>query len=325
LGTATWEPSHNCGSPVIVNMATSPVTSSGRVTGRVVAISQSTMSRAPADFFVPTSTASPVEPRNGPAQGLGCSILDHRSPLIRWAWTSAPSHPADRLTSPRARREAPAGRQQRVSNRVTNCRRSSRQGDGVSGSGGQRGARFSVAVRVVALYTTVAVMAVPAALLSLTVVPLTPWTLSLNVADAGGPSPAAASAARWSGAAPSVASRPPRRWPSSGWTLRPSTRSGSPSSRPSTSASPSPTGAGTSSPSRSPSRPSSWSSPPPGVTGSLWLIVAGLAGYGLKDLWQHRTGFVTGTRWWPPFCAVVGWVVAALIAVAITAGSSLVT
>jgi hypothetical protein len=62
-----------------------------------------------------------------------------------------------------------------------------------------------------------------------------------------------------------------------------------------------------------------------GVTGSLWLIVAGLAGHGLKDLWQHRTGFVTGTRWWPPFCAVVDWVVAALIGVAITAGSSLVT
>jgi hypothetical protein len=62
-----------------------------------------------------------------------------------------------------------------------------------------------------------------------------------------------------------------------------------------------------------------------GVTGSLWLIVAGLAGHGLKDLWQHRTGFVAGTRWWPPFCAVVDWVVAALIAVAIAAGSSLVT
>jgi hypothetical protein len=62
-----------------------------------------------------------------------------------------------------------------------------------------------------------------------------------------------------------------------------------------------------------------------GVTGSLWLIVAGLAGHGLKDLWQHRTGFVVGTRWWPPFCAVVDWVAAALIAVAITAGSSFLT
>jgi hypothetical protein len=57
-----------------------------------------------------------------------------------------------------------------------------------------------------------------------------------------------------------------------------------------------------------------------GVTGSMWLIVAGLAGHGLKDLWQHRTQFVRGTRWWPPFCAAVDWVAAALIAVAITAG-----
>jgi hypothetical protein len=53
------------------------------------------------------------------------------------------------------------------------------------------------------------------------------------------------------------------------------------------------------------------------VTGSAWLIVAGLAGHGLKDMWQHRTGFVTGTRWWPPFCAAVDFVAAALIAVAI--------
>jgi len=35
-----------------------------------------------------------------------------------------------------------------------------------------------------------------------------------------------------------------------------------------------------------------------GVTGPLWLIVAGLAGHGAKDMWQHRTGFVAGTRWW---------------------------
>jgi hypothetical protein len=54
------------------------------------------------------------------------------------------------------------------------------------------------------------------------------------------------------------------------------------------------------------------------VTGSAWLVVAGLAGHGLKDTWQHRTGFVTGTRWWPPFCAAVDFVAAGLIAVAIT-------
>ena len=56
------------------------------------------------------------------------------------------------------------------------------------------------------------------------------------------------------------------------------------------------------------------------VTGSAWLVVAGLAGHGLKDVWQHRTRFVSGTRWWPPFCAAVDWVAAALIALAITTG-----
>jgi hypothetical protein len=56
------------------------------------------------------------------------------------------------------------------------------------------------------------------------------------------------------------------------------------------------------------------------ATGALWLIVAGLAGHGVKDMWQHRTGFVAGTRWWPPFCAAVDFVAAGLIAVAITAG-----
>src|SRR3712207_9488903 len=44
------------------------------------------------------------------------------------------------------------------------------------------------------------------------------------------------------------------------------------------------------------------------VTGTAWLIVAGLAGHGVKDMWQHRTGFVAGTRWWPPFCATVDFV-----------------
>ncbi len=53
------------------------------------------------------------------------------------------------------------------------------------------------------------------------------------------------------------------------------------------------------------------------VTVSPWLIVAGLAGHGVKDAWQHRTDFVTGTRWWPPFCAAVDWVAAAVLAVAI--------
>lgn len=56
------------------------------------------------------------------------------------------------------------------------------------------------------------------------------------------------------------------------------------------------------------------------VTGPAWLIVIGLTGHGLKDLWQHHTQFVANTRWWPPFCAVVDWVAAAILAIAITAG-----
>ena len=34
-----------------------------------------------------------------------------------------------------------------------------------------------------------------------------------------------------------------------------------------------------------------------GVTGPARVLVAGLAGHGAEDLWQHRTGFVSGTRW----------------------------
>ena len=55
------------------------------------------------------------------------------------------------------------------------------------------------------------------------------------------------------------------------------------------------------------------------VTGPAWLVVGGLAGHGLKDLWQHRTGFVAGTRWWPSFCAVVDIVAATAIAVVLLA------
>ena len=56
------------------------------------------------------------------------------------------------------------------------------------------------------------------------------------------------------------------------------------------------------------------------VTGSPWLLVAGMAGHGFKDLWQHRRHFVANTRWWPPFCMVVDWVVAAIIVGEIAAG-----
>jgi hypothetical protein len=56
------------------------------------------------------------------------------------------------------------------------------------------------------------------------------------------------------------------------------------------------------------------------VIGSPWILVAGFIGHGLKDLWQHRTQFVSTTRWWPPFCLAVDWVVAAVIVVEIAAG-----
>ena len=57
-----------------------------------------------------------------------------------------------------------------------------------------------------------------------------------------------------------------------------------------------------------------------GVTGPAWLLVLGFAGHGLKDLWQHRSHFVANTRWWPPFCLVVDWVVAAILGVLIARG-----
>ena len=56
------------------------------------------------------------------------------------------------------------------------------------------------------------------------------------------------------------------------------------------------------------------------ITQSPWLLVLGLAGHGLKDLWQHRSHFVANTRWWPPFCLVVDVVAATIIAVEIVAG-----
>jgi hypothetical protein len=59
-----------------------------------------------------------------------------------------------------------------------------------------------------------------------------------------------------------------------------------------------------------------------GVTASAWLLVAGYAAHGLKDFWQHRTRFVSGTRWWPPFCAVVDFLVASILAVEIASGTS---
>jgi len=57
-----------------------------------------------------------------------------------------------------------------------------------------------------------------------------------------------------------------------------------------------------------------------GVTGSAWLLALGFAAHGLKDAWQQRRQYVSGTRWWPPFCAAVDWVVALVIVIEIVAG-----
>jgi hypothetical protein len=57
-----------------------------------------------------------------------------------------------------------------------------------------------------------------------------------------------------------------------------------------------------------------------GITGPAWLLVLGLAAHGVKDAWQQRSGFVSGTRWWPPFCAAVDWVAASIIAIEIVVG-----
>ena len=57
-----------------------------------------------------------------------------------------------------------------------------------------------------------------------------------------------------------------------------------------------------------------------GVTGPAWLLVLGFTGHGLKDLWQHRSHYVANTRWWPPFCLVVDWVVAAILIAVIILG-----
>jgi hypothetical protein len=59
-----------------------------------------------------------------------------------------------------------------------------------------------------------------------------------------------------------------------------------------------------------------------GVTGPVWLLVAGYAGHGLKDYWQERSHYVANTRWWPPFCATVDWLVAVVLVIAMAAGVS---
>jgi hypothetical protein len=56
------------------------------------------------------------------------------------------------------------------------------------------------------------------------------------------------------------------------------------------------------------------------VTATAWLLVAGYAGHGLKDLWQEHSHYVANTRWWPPFCASVDFLVAAILVLEIVGG-----
>ena len=55
------------------------------------------------------------------------------------------------------------------------------------------------------------------------------------------------------------------------------------------------------------------------VTATAWLLVLGYAGHGLKDFWKERRHYVANTRWWPPFCATVDWLVAVILVVEIAA------
>jgi hypothetical protein len=59
------------------------------------------------------------------------------------------------------------------------------------------------------------------------------------------------------------------------------------------------------------------------VTGAAWLMVVGYVGHGLKDAWQERRQYVANTRWWPPFCAAVDWLLAAILVIAVAAGAHL--
>ena len=56
------------------------------------------------------------------------------------------------------------------------------------------------------------------------------------------------------------------------------------------------------------------------ISGVAWLVVIGLVGHGLKDLWQHRHQYEAGTRWWPPFCCAVDLVAAGLTGLAMIGG-----
>ena len=57
------------------------------------------------------------------------------------------------------------------------------------------------------------------------------------------------------------------------------------------------------------------------ITATASLLVLGYTGHGLKDAWQQHRQYVANTRWWPPFCAAVDWLLAAILIIAIAAGA----
>ena len=56
------------------------------------------------------------------------------------------------------------------------------------------------------------------------------------------------------------------------------------------------------------------------VTATAWILVLAFTAHGFKDAWQERSHFVANTRWWPPFCAAVDWLLAGILVVEIAAG-----
>ena len=57
-----------------------------------------------------------------------------------------------------------------------------------------------------------------------------------------------------------------------------------------------------------------------GITASPWFLVFGFASPWVKDAWQEHRQYVSGTRWWPPFCVAVDAVVALTIGIEIVMG-----
>lgn len=44
-----------------------------------------------------------------------------------------------------------------------------------------------------------------------------------------------------------------------------------------------------------------------------------------KDFWQERRHYVANTRWWPPFCAAIDWLVAVVLVIETSRESNYIT